>query len=65
MPLRVVPIMKERANKKSSVSTRTVASLAAEPAKLRKKEMNARWPVDLFMKFVKIWGIRDIITTRK
>lgn len=54
MPFKVVPMIKERANRKSSVSTRTVASLAAEPAKLRKKETKARLPVDLFLKLVRI-----------
>lgn len=47
---------------KSSVSARTVARRANDPAKDKKKETNDKCPVDLFFKLVNIWGRRDITT---
>jgi len=48
IPLRKVLIMKFSLKRKSSVSKRTVASLAALPANDKKNVRKASCPVDLF-----------------
>ena len=40
----------------------TVASLAADPANDKKKVAKASYPVDLLLKFCKIYGNLDNIT---
>ena len=49
----------------SSDSTMTVPNLAMEPKKLSKNVKNAIWPVDLFLKFVRIWGTLAIMLSKE